>query len=690
MRNLILVAILIIGWTTSYSQVNPSDVTIVRDTFGVPHIYGISDADAAYGLAWAHCEDDFENVQKGALAGKGLAGSVEGKDGVLFDFGLQYLRIDSLVDARYELDLSPEYRSVVEAYAQGMNAFAESYPKEVLHKRLFPVTGKELVNSYTLSLALMSGLGISLKAVNEGRIEEILGMNDFSIGSNALAVAPERMDDDRSYLLVNSHQPIEGRFSWYEAHINSEEGWNCVGGLFAGGVTVFVGSNEHLGWAHTFNYHQFGDVHELKLNPKNRNQYMYDGQWKDFHVRKIKLKVKVAGIVIPVTKKVKWCAYGPAYKSKYGMYGFRFPGYTDIRAGEQWFRMNKSKNFGEFTQAMEMQAVPLFNTVYADDVGNIMLHSGGKVPKRDPKLDWTPPITANTSDYRWTEIMPYSSLPHVENPECGYVFNANNTPLNCTGDSCEWYQPFPGVQTFMYNRGERFDYLLKEHQGKFSEDDLKRIKYDMAYQPGGEYEQHFDTLYHLDETKYPDIADAISLLKSWDMTGHAESKEAALALVVHDVLAEKNNAPFAFLMLRKAKVTEKDAVFAIRKAKKFLLKKHGTLEVPLGNIQRMIRGDKSLPAHGLKEVLRATDTHLHDKKKGIFKVKGGDGYIQIARFSKDGPEIRSINIYGASNRPDSPHYADQMEMFNNHEFKSMPMDREGVERMAERIYHPGN
>lgn len=688
----ILLCLSILGWQTVLSQtVDPQNVTIIRDSYGVPHIHGKTDADAAYGLAYAHSEDNFKDIQHAVLAGQGRLGEVAGKEGVLFDFGLKLLKIDSVVDARYEKDLSPEFRAVLAAYAQALNDYAIANPQKVLHKKLFPIDAKDLVKSSTLSVSLMAGLGMGLKAVNENRIEEILGANEMEIGtgSNALAVAPEKMADGHSYLLVNSHQPIEGRFAWYEAHIMSDEGWNCVGGLFPGGSTVFVGSNPNLGWGHTFNYHQFGDIYKLELNPKNNNQYKYDGKWLDFQVRKIKLKVKVAGMKIGVSRKVKWCTYGPVFENKYGSWAFRFAAYNDIRATEQWFLMNKAKNFGEFTEAMKMQAVPLFNTVYADKDGNIMLHSGGKVPKRNPKLNWKAPITSNTSEFKWTEILDYEQLPHVENPECGYVYNANNTPLRCTGDSCNWNEYFPGLQTFMYNRGERFGSLMDSHEGVFTESDLDRIKYDMRFQPNGIYEKKLAALFNLDENRYPDIADAIKKLKNWDRNGNADNINAALVMVVHDFLQQAVDAPFAILMVRKANLSEEMAVDAVRKAKKLLMKTHGTLDVPLGEVQRLIRGDKSLPAHGLREVPRATDTKLHDKKKGIYKVTGGDGYIQIARFSKDGVKIRSINALGASSEPESPHFNDQMEPFTNHEYREVPMDIESLKKAAERVYHPG-
>lgn len=671
------------------AQINPANVTIARDSFGVPHIFAKTDAEVAYGLAWAHSEDNFKDMQLTLLAAKGMLGRVEGTDGVLFDYAMQFLEIDSIVEARYETDLSPHFRGVLDGYVQAVNDYAAKYPKEVILKKAFPVEGKDVIKGYVMNTSLMAGLGMALKAVRDNKINEFFSAND--VGSNAVAVDPKHMADGKGYLSVNSHQPIEGRFAWYEAHVNSEEGWNMIGGIFPGGISIFVGSNPHLGWAHTTNYHNFGDIHLLEINPKNKNQYKYDGQWREFHTKKGKLKIKLAGVVIGVKRKLQWCEYGPVFKTKHGSYAFRFPGYMDIRAAEQWFNMNKATNFKEFETAIQMQAVPLFNIVYADVDGNIMLHSGGRVPLRNPKLDWTFPVTAATSAYKWDQIVPHYQMPHVINPGCGYVFNANNTPLKATGDSCEWKGDFVGVQRFMYNRGDQFDRLMKEAPQPFTVERMNEIKFNTSYAPNGTYMSHFKAMYTLDETKYPDIADAIRKLKNWNLSGDADNKDAALALVIHDKLRLKHDVPFAFLMIQKQVVSEEDAVWAIREAKKFLLKTHGTMDVALGEVQRHIRGDVSLPAHGLREVSRAADGVLYDKKAGIYRVKGGDGYIQIVRYSKEkGAEILSVNAYGASDRPDSPHYTDQMEMFTNQQFKPMTFDKAVILRDAKKVYTPGS
>jgi acyl-homoserine-lactone acylase len=671
------------------AQINTSNITIARDSFGVPHIFGKTDAEVAYGLAWAHSEDDFENIQYNVLAGKGMLGRVLGKDGVLFDFGLQFLNIDSTVDAQYEKDISPAYKKVLEGYVQGLNDYAEAHPKEVIYNKGFPLTAKDVLKGAVLQTSLMAGVGMALKSIRDGRIKEFYEIND--VGSNAMAIKPSHTEDGKTYLAINSHQPIEGRFAWYEAHLQSEEGWDIIGGLFPGGSTIFVGSNKYLGWAHTTNYHTFGDIYKIEINPENKNQYKYDGKWVDFGKRVAKLKIKLAGIKIPVKKTILITEYGPTFKNDDGLYAIRFPSYNDIRATDQWYQMNKAKNFTEFESAVKMQAVPLFNIVYGDGEGNIYLHSGGIVPKRNPKLDWSHPIKGISSEYKWKEFVAYEEKPTVLNPDCGFVYNCNQTPLCGAGEDCEWKGDFVGLHKFMYNRGERFKYMLENHQGKFTWADFHRIKFDKAYHNDttATYRSHFKNMYALDEKKYPDIADAIQKMKRWNMSGDIDNKEAALALVTHDYLLKKLDAPFAFFMIAKNDVAEADIVGAMRHAKKFLLKTHGTIELPLGDVQRHIRGNVSIPASGLREVPRAADAKLFDKKKGIYRVTGGDGYIQMVKFAKQGaPEIYSVNAYGSSAHEDSPHYTDQMEMFQKEQFRQMIFDKTMILAKAKKVYNP--
>lgn len=664
--------------------INPENITIVRDAYGVPHIYGKTDAEAAYGLAWAHAEDDFRSIQENLLPARGLAGTVLGKEGVLFDFVLLFTGLDTTVPKLYPTEISDDFKKVLNGYAQGLNAFAAKHPEEMLHKKLFPINETDILQGYMLKLSLMAGMGMALKAVKENRIEMFNAPNER--GSNALAVSADRMEDGKTLLIANSHQPLEGPFAWYEAHINSEEGWNMLGGLFPGGVTVFAGSNENLGWAHTNNYHTFGDIYKLKT--KGNKKYLYDEEWKTFRVRKAKLKIRLGPVKLPVTKKLYECEYGPVFKTRHGIYALRFPAYTDIRAGEQWYRMNKARNREEFEQALKMEAIPMFNVIYADRENNILMHSGGQIPLRNPELNWNQPVAGTSSAHKWDKLLPYHRKPTVWNPECGFVYNANNSPLHCTGTLCNWNDYFVGLQLFHYNRGERFKEMLESHPGKFNDSDIHRIKYDKHYGRNGSYADRFAALFSLDADRYPKIRREIEVVKRWNFSGEANDTNAALMMITHKMLAKKLKSPFGFLMIRHEKIEESLAAWALGKAGRFLKKKHGTLNTPLGQVQRHIRGNVSLPAAGLSEVPRAADSKLWDKKRGIYRLTGGDGYIQVAKFSRSGTEIRSVNAYGASARPESRHYTDQMELFVNEKTKPMTLKREEVFRQAVQVYPP--
>ena len=681
----LLTFLLCLSAVISFSQINPANITIARDSFGVPHIYGRTDAEAAYGLAYAHCEDDFKSIQHNLLSAKGMLGEVLGKEGVLFDFGLKFFGIDTLVDNNYDRVISSDFKKVLEGYTQGVNDYAAKHSQEVLLQKALPFKPTDMLKGSTLTLTLFAGAGMALKSIKDNHIELLHQPNE--VGSNSMAIAPSHTEDGKGWLLVNSHQPIEGRFAWYEAHIKSDEGWDIIGGLFPGGTTIFVGSNKNLGWAHTTNYHTFGDIYKLK---HKGNKYWYDGEWKTFQTKTAHLKIKLGGIKIGMAKKIRNCEYGPVFQSKQGWYAIRFPGAMDLRATEQWFRMNKANNFKEFETALKMEAVPLFNTMYADVDGNIFYQSGCQVPLRDSTLNWHTPITANTSNYKWNKLVPYDRKPSLLNPSCGYLFSCNQTQYSVSGKDCAWKGSFVGIQQFNYNRGERFGELLGEVKGKFTWTDFLLVKFDKCYSRTASYARNFKNAFELDENKYTDIADAIKKLKQWNWSGDIDNKDAPVAMIMQERLQKEWKVPFAFLMIKKEPLLEDDLVAALRYTKKFMLSKYGTLDIKLGDVQRMIRGNVSFPASGLREVPRASDPKLYDKEKGVWRITGGDGYIQVNKYSKSGVEINSVNAYGASSHPNSKHYTDQMEMFSKEQFKTMTFDWDAIKRKAERVYHPSD
>jgi acyl-homoserine-lactone acylase len=274
------------------------------------------------------------------------------------------------------------------------------------------------------------------------------------------------------------------------------------------------------------------------------------------------------------------------------------------------------------------------------------------------------------------------------NPKAGFLFNCNGTPLQATAYEENSTDYFVGLQLFTYNRNERFSRLLNEHKGVFSWQDFMRIKFDKQYDDSGRYMRNFKALFTLDETKYPDLKEAILKIKAWNLAGDAKDKNASIAMFTNKFLAKGTRFPYAFLMIKEQPLTETEVVNALTKAKQYLIKHYNTLDVELGQVQRLSRGDKNYPISGLSEVPRAVDTK-YDKEKGFYKATAGDGYMQFVKFGKEGTEIQSISPFGASTHPNNKHYTDQMDLFVHEKTKVMSLKKEDVMKSAERIYHPG-
>ena len=153
-----------------FSQINTQNIEIVRDNYGVPHIFTKTDAELAYGLAWAHAEDDFKTTQQAYLAGNSLLSTVIGKNGLGADFIAQLIGSEKLIDENYEKNVSPEYKKVLEGYSAGINSFAKYHPEEVLSKKLFPITPKKMMLYAQLQLFVSSEnlVGVCLSAIGVG------------------------------------------------------------------------------------------------------------------------------------------------------------------------------------------------------------------------------------------------------------------------------------------------------------------------------------------------------------------------------------------------------------------------------------------------------------------------------------------------------------------------------------------
>jgi acyl-homoserine-lactone acylase len=221
MRNFLPTLLVLLFSLKSYSQINPDHIEIIRDNYGVPHIYAATDPEVAYGFAWAQAEDHFKLIQEGYLAGNGLLGKLIGLKGAGADFLTQLIQSEETVDKYYNT-LDEKFIALAEAFAEGLNAYSKKHPEEILEKKLFPLTIKKLLRYTQLQLFISNEADKLVSGIVNNSLSWPYKIEEDSKGSNFIAVSRNRTGSDETFLAINTHQPLEGPTSWYEAHLVSE------------------------------------------------------------------------------------------------------------------------------------------------------------------------------------------------------------------------------------------------------------------------------------------------------------------------------------------------------------------------------------------------------------------------------------------------------------------------------------
>lgn len=673
------------------------EVRIFRDEWGVPHIFGRRDADSAYGLAWAQCEDDWKNVADGVLLVRGEMASVYGRNYGKFDYLVHLFRIRETVAARYESDLSPELRAILEAYAEGITHYAATRGEMKPYLKL-PVTGQDVVAGaafkapffYSLHTELAKlfahegGVTISRKGMIAAlSTPESPMAGRLALGSNAWAVGPARSADGYTRLAINSHQPWTGPVAWYEAHVHSEEGWNMAGGTFPGGPLIFKGHDENKGWSHTINRPDLSDIYDLEINPDNPNQYKFDGEWRDFERSKARITVKLWGSISwTVKRELLWSVHGPALRTPTGVYALRFAGYGEIGQLEQWYRMNKARNLDEFLAAMRLNTLTSLNTLYADRAGNIYYAYNGRFPQRKEGLDWSQHLPGNTSETLWQGILPFDKVPQVLNPPSGFIQSCNNSPYYTTvgegNPKPEDFSPTMGIETLMTNRAWRA-LALYGGDDHITREEFYAYKYDKTYDARSNMADEIDKLLKAPIPDEPLLKEGVALLRGWDRTTGKDNRAAALAVLVgedHPDRSAWGGDPY-------------DPVKVLREATSLLMKHFKRLDVPWQEVMRLRRGGVDLGLGGGPDCLRALDPMLD--ADGRFKAINGDCYFMMVEWDPSG-KVRSeaIHQFGAASTDEaSPHYADQAPLFAEERMRPTLWTEEEIRAHLQREYRPG-
>lgn len=675
------------------------DARIIRDAFGVPHIYGKRNADVAFGLAYAHAEDDWKHIEEVVRSNRGQLAEIQGESAAQADYLMLALGNIQAIHEGYETKTSPQAKAIAEGYAAGLNTWCADHP-ETGCARTAPVHGRDIIAGYANRPPFFYGLDgelgtlltttapvdLSTKSVREA----ILGAtDDIELGSNALAVAPSRSADGHTRLAVNSHQPYTGTVAWYEARLKSEEGIDLVGGVFPGSPLILHGAGPNLGWAATVNRPDVYDVFLLTVDdPKNPTRYRMDGQWKDLIRKPLRYKVLKDGALTEVERTGYWSEHGPAFVTQRGVFAISFSGDGEFEYLDQYLAMNTAKTVAEWRAAqVKYNAIPSVNYVVADSKGAIAYFWNAHMPKRVEGWDRKTVLPGDISETLWQGWESAEALPAVINPKSGYVVNANHTPYLASADADnpkpENYPASFGVDTTFTNRG----YRAQELYGK--DDSITREEF-IAYKMDTWYSVE-SNVYNMVQTldvEFSGNVDAetqalIDAIAAWDGNTEAANRRAALAIFTGQ----------ATMGSQMHDALDKDKALAnLRATAQLLIAATGRIDPEWGEVSRLARGDKSWPLNGGPDTLRAVYAAGDLTKDKFRSGRAGDTYIIIADWAPDGSyTLDTINQFGSATvDATSPHYADQAPLFAAEKFKRPAMKLEDLLKDAERDYRVGS
>lgn len=685
---------------------------IIRDEFGVPHIYGRRDADVAYGVAMAHAEDDFSTLQDVVAMARGRYGAIAGRQGAEVDYIYHLLGARETAERRYPL-LPTDTRALFEAYAAGLNDFARAHPGEVKLARLFPVSGLDVAAGFALRQPFFFGLGDVISPLVEGKplrpesgpaiqrstptsapaimaepasqaratpLPLPWGEDGALAGSNAFVVAP-KASGGPTILVSNSHQPWRGGVAWYELVVESGEGWHFAGANFPGSPYPFLGHNRHLGWTNTVNRPDMVDVYKLVLD-ESGTKYRLGGRWLPLESLTVTLPVRVGPLVLPIRRTVHRSAHGPVIINEQGAFAIRYGGMDRLDQLDAYYRLNKAKNLGEWQAQLTRMAVPSTNFLYADEAGNIAYVYNAAIPQRMPGANWRGVLPGDDPALIWTGPVAYEALPRYVNPASGWLFNANNTPFYAAGPGSDLpatsVPPEMGVELNMTNRARRA-WTLMSRAGRLDTQTLEKIKFDMAYEDAGYVRRMMEAVRAIEPCGDALLSEARRLLLGWDRSADNVGRGDAIALLM---IRE-------FMSASYQRKPWPDARKELAKAARHLERHFGRLDPPMSELLRLRRGpgphSVDLPLDGGSDTLRASTT-WDVAEDGRLAVKHGDSFILWAEW-RAGERVRSRSIqpYGAATtRPGSLHYTDQSTLFVQHRFKPVHFWREDVLANAKR------
>jgi acyl-homoserine lactone acylase PvdQ len=693
------------------------NVTIIRDKWGIPHIYGKSDADAVFGLLYAQCEDNFSRVERNYLEMMGRLSEVDGRTTMYQDLEMQliYDTADAINDYK---NSAPWLRKLLDAFADGINYYLYSHPNvkpAVLQKfqPWFPLIYTDGSIGPTQTGGLKTEDISALYKFGDSKINAYVPSTSQALpadpmGSNGFALAPSRTQSKNAMLYINPHVSFYFRT---EAQMVSEEGLDAYGAVTWGQFFVYQGFNEHCGWMHTSSIADVADLYKEKIKQQgDAVTYEYDGKQLPVKKKQIVLRYKSDNGSSTETVNAYSTLHGPVMGSRNGVWlSLKARNRSMESLMQSWLR-TKANGFDEFKKVMDIRANNSNNTVFADDKGNIAYWHGNYMPIRDPKINWNLPVDGSISATEWKGTHALDETVHMYNPSTGYIENCNSTPFTVSGSASPKQEDYPN---YMAPDGQNYravnaGRLLEKANNITMDEFIHNIGYS-HYLAAFEVLmppllKAYDELDDDDSLKEP-LREPILMLKSWDRNAAANSIPCAIAIEWGYRMISKSppvtspeqatNA-LAQMSAAVANTSPEQKLKLLRETLKDLEARFGTILVPWGDINRYQRADKFDDSNASLPVGIAAATFgsipsfttrrfpYTNRRYGTY----GNSFVACIEFGKK-VKAKSIVTGGESFDPNSKHFTDQAQGYIDGNFKDVLFYKEDVMKNMEKQYHPG-
>lgn len=686
-------------------------VTIIRDDYGVPHIYGKTDADAVFGMLYAQCEDDFPRVERNYYWAIGRLAEAEGEEALYSDLRARLYMTTDEAKAAYES--APDWlKKLCQAYADGINYYLHTHPE---------VTPKVLTRfePWFPMFFFEGSIGGDIESVSTRRIKAFYG-EDQSLafeetfaatdpnkepqGSNGFAISGDLTASGDAMLLINPHTSFYFRG---ESQVVSEEGLNAYGAATWGQFFIYQGFNEKTGWMHTSTRVDFmDDFLETVEERDGKMQYKYGEEWRDIEISEVTLKYKDGDEMKERTFPTYRTHHGPITGKINDQWVATKLNWEPVEALIQSYTRSKTTNHAEFWEMMKIRRNSSNNTVFADSEGNIAYYHGDFVPKRDPQFNYQRPVDGSNPATDWQGMHELDEIITIVNPDNGWIQNCNSTPFTAAAENSPKREDYPfymapDQENF---RGVHAVRLLSDAKD-LTLDGLLEIAYDPQLPAFEKLIPGVVEAYDKTRRKDASLKGAIDVLRNWDFKTGEASVGMSIAQYYGSLYSRKGKNPNRLGGNERmdyygtgSPFEERLSIF--KEAIDMLAADFGTWNTPWGEINRFQRlsGDMDLKYDDSKEsipvgmassrwgALASFGARTYNTKR--IYGSSGNSFVAVVEFG-DKVKAKSMLAGGQSNDPNSPHFYDQAQRYADGEFKEVAYYKEDVEARAEETYKPG-